>query len=68
MTLVEEYRYRLILNGVKKLTERGMSEVTKDSILRDKVYSNLFKTFLEESYGVGGAYDIAINLLLEEIK
>ena len=57
----------LIENGVKNLKEYGYPSVNNENILTDIIYSQFFKSMLEDNKGFDAAVDAAINNLMAEI-
>ncbi len=68
MTLVEEYRYRLIERALTEIMEAGFPDINKENIFTNKIYSVMFKILLKGYLGEHSGFDVAIQLLLEEIK
>ena len=64
----EQIRQHLISAGVKNLKEFGYINVTSENIITDEVYSQFFKSMLEENIGQNEKVDEVINQLLQEIK
>jgi len=63
----QEIRQKLLLAGVKNLTEFGYQSVNTESILTDEVYQMFFRSMLEDNLGSGNQIDEVINELLSEI-
>ena len=59
---------KLIAAGVKNLREFGYPDCTKDNILTDAIYSELFKCMLIENKGNGADIDTAIDELLTQLS
>jgi hypothetical protein len=64
----DELRERLINNGIKNLKEFGYEQVNKDNILTDDVYSQFFRSMLNDSLGTIPSIDGVIKSLLTEVK
>lgn len=64
----EEIKNHLLKAGVKNLKEYGYSEVTTDNILTDEIYSEFFKSMLEENLGSSFQVDDVIKELISKIK
>ena len=64
----EELRKRIIENGIKNLNEFGYTQVDKDNILTDDVYSQFFLSMLNDNLGNNKVVDEVINGLIKEIK
>jgi len=58
----------LISNGVKNLKEFGYPTVNAENILTDMIFSQLFKSMLEENKGVRKDVDEAIDSILGKIN
>lgn len=55
----------IVRNGVKNLKEYGYPDVTVKNIMSDQIYSQFFKSMLNDNLGKGS--DEEINALLEEL-
>jgi hypothetical protein len=65
---IKEIKEKIILNGVRNLKEFGYPNVDEKNILTDVVYSDFFKSMLEENKTSGNlTIDLAITELLTEI-
>jgi len=61
-------KQKLIENGVKNLKAFGYDKVDKDNIFTDLIYSQMFKSMLEDNKGHRDDIDNAIDNLLTKIK
>lgn len=59
---------KLIENAINNLNQFGYSDVNKDNIFTDLVYSQIFRSMLEDNKGHGDLIDKAIEKLLKRIK
>lgn len=59
-------RDKLIANGIRNLKEYGYPSVDASNILTDHIYSQFFKSMLEDNLGKGADKDI--KALLAEIE
>ena len=59
---------QLIKNGIKNLKEFGYDKVNEENIFTDLIYSQMFKSMLEDNLGYGIVIDENINELLSKIK
>ena len=59
---------KLIENGIKNLKEFGYPNVNKENIFTDLIYSQFFKSMLEDNKGYKADIDTAIDNLLAKIK
>lgn len=64
----EDIKTKLLLAGVKNLKEFGYPEVNTSNIQTDEVYSEFFKSMLNDNKGYSLSFDIAIDELLANIK
>lgn len=58
----------LIKAGVKNLKSFGYPNVNTKNILTDSLYSEFFKSMLEDNKGHSKEVDKAIDLIIAEIK
>lgn len=65
LTQVEK---RLIAAGVKNLKEFGYPNCTPENILTDCVFSQFFKSMLEDNRGQNPQADVAISSLLAMVS
>ncbi|HQR98132.1 MULTISPECIES: hypothetical protein [unclassified Polaromonas] len=63
---MNDYRNKLIKNGVKNLKTFGYPEVNEINILTDLIYKAFFRSMLEDNLGSSAGIDEAINELLKE--
>lgn len=63
-----QIRDAILFAGVKNLKEFGYPEVNKENILTDIVYSQFFKSMLNDNLGHDERTDAIINNLLAQIK
>jgi hypothetical protein len=61
-------KQQIISAGIKNLKEFGYENVTSETIIQDKIYSEFFKRMLESNLGEDSDFDKVINELLEEIN
>ncbi len=66
--ITEMIEQKLIENGIKNLNEFGYNKVDKDNIFTDLIYSQMFKSMLEDNKGHRADIDTAIDNLLAKIK
>ena len=65
----EEIKTKLIEAGIKNLYQFGYEQVNKENILTDDVYSQFFRSMLNDNLGKAGkVVDAVINELLETVK
>lgn len=65
----EEIKDKLLVAGIKNLKDFGYSDVTKETILTDTVYSQFFLSMLNDNlYKSTKQIDEVINELIKEIK
>lgn len=65
----EQIKEKLIEAGIKNLIEFGYEQVTKETILTDDVYSQFFRSMLNDNLGKSNKLvDNAILDLLETVK
>jgi hypothetical protein len=65
---MKDLRTKIIENGIKNLNEFGYPEVNKEDILTDIVYSQFFKSMLEENLGYSNQMDLVLSNLIGDIK
>lgn len=65
---MNDERNQLLRAGVKNLREFGYPHVTEFNILTDPVYSEFFKSMLNDNKGYSPGLDDAIDGLLAEIS
>lgn len=63
-----DFRQKLIESGVKSLKEFGYPQVDAENILTDEIYSEFFKSLLEDAQGNDEKLDRVIDGLLQEIS
>ena len=63
----QEIKQKLLQNGVKNLIEFGYPDVNTENILTDIVYSDMFKSMLNDNKGYKNDIDEAIEELLDEL-
>jgi len=63
----EEVKDHILKAGVKNLKDFGYPEVTTETLLKDEVYKEFFKSMLKENIGRSKKVDDVINDLLNEI-
>jgi len=66
--ITDMIKQKLIENGVKNLKVFGYDKVDKDNIFTDLIYSQMFKSMLEDNKGHRDDIDNAIDNLLTKIK
>jgi len=66
--ITDMIKQKLIENGVKNLKAFGYDKVDKDNIFTDLIYSQMFKSMLEDNKGHRDDIDNAIDNLLTKIK
>ena len=59
---------KLIEKGIKNLNQFGYPDVNKDNIFTDLIYSQMFKSMLEDNKGHRVDIDTAIDNLLAKIN
>ena len=59
---------KIIEKGIKNLKEFGYPNVDKDNIFTDLIFSQMFKSMLEDNKGHRDDIDIAIDKLLDKIN
>ena len=64
----EQIKQHLLKAGVKNLIEFGYSEVNIENIMTDTIYSDFFKSMLQESKGKTKQIDEVINELLNTLS
>lgn len=65
---IEEIKTNLIAAGIKNLKEFGYPEVNAENILTDEIYSEFFKSMINDNKGNGSDIDNAIDELLTKIN
>lgn len=58
----------IICECVNNIKEFGYSNVNKDNIFTDEIYSRFFKRILKSNLGKNSFVDCAIDELLKELK
>lgn len=59
---------KLIQNGINNLNEFGYPDVDEKNIFTDLIYSQMFKSMLEDNKGHRDDIDKVIDNLLDKIK
>ncbi len=66
--VVKGLKEKIITNAIKNLNEFGYEHVTPENIMTDDVYSQFFRSMLNDNLGKNKTVDVVLNQLLDEVK